>query len=49
MHLNDVIPDWSYALLHFLVSMLFGTFLAVFHIANVFVGLDLMLFGQIVE
>ena len=54
MHMNDVVTDWSYALVRFLVSMLFGAFprtiLAIFHIANVFVGLvPNAFFGQVVE
>ncbi len=38
--LNDVVTDWSYALICFLVSMLFPRpILTIFRIANVFVGL----------
>ena len=38
--LNDVVTDWSYALICFLVSMLFPwAILTIFRIANVFVGL----------
>ena len=42
MHVHDVVTDWSYALVQFFVSMLFGVspghaILAIFHIANVLV------------
>ena len=40
VHVHDVVTDWSYALVGFLVSTLFcgspGPILAIFHIANVF-------------
>ena len=55
-YMNDVVTDWSYAVICFLACCFYAfgvfprPFPALFHIAIVFVGLVLMLFGgQIVE
>ncbi len=49
VHVKDVVTDWSYALAGFLVPMLFGVspswpILGIFHIANVYPDLQLILY-----